>query len=442
MESRVNIKQSLFCQQSKKHSTFIRYSNLKIKKDGEIKNSFSSNFLGNLSRSQSAIWRAATMNLYAYQMKQKKTNGYFRIYISLKNGTSIENQTVIDSTLNGSRGKTNTFSNQDTKLIQTYFKEVGKEPYLSPEEEARVLAKMQRCKQRIQEIKLLIEKLNGNPEVAIKDKNGVTKKKSFCMDETLKTPKHLSLLLGAYTKKAAQLRNRFIRANLKLVISIAKKYTGRGLPLLDLIQEGNIGLIKAVEKCDFSKHYRFSTYASWWIHQAISRALSEQTRTVKIPAYMIEKSLKVKNAYSTFEKENGRKPFPEEVVEYLNLSPKHIRQALKVNEGTLSLDSPAYGDKPNSLIESLQAPESFQPEFLSSMVCLHNKIEDALSILKPREREILEMRFGISTDNPATLEEIGKHLNLTRERIRQIEKQSLEKIRRSRLAHALRSFIV
>jgi RNA polymerase sigma factor (sigma-70 family) len=381
------------------------------------------------------------MNLYAYQMKYKKTNGYLRRYISLKNGTSTENQTVIDLPLNGSRGKTNTFSNQDTKLIQTYFKEVGAEPYLSPEEEARVLAKMQRCKQRIQEIKLLIEKLNGNPEVAIKGKKGVTKKKSFCMDETLKTPKHLSLLLGAYNKKAIQLRNRFIRANLKLVISIAKSYKGRGLPLLDLIQEGNIGLIKAVEKCDFSKRYRFSTYASWWIHQAISRALSEQTRTVRIPAYMVEKSLKVKNAYSTFEKENGRKPFPEEIVGYLNLSSKHIQQALKVNEEALSLDSPAYGDKSNPLIEFLQAPESFQPEFLSSMVCLHNKIEDALSILKPREREILEMRFGISTDNPATLEEIGKHLNLTRERIRQIEKQSLEKIRRSRLAHALRSFI-
>jgi RNA polymerase primary sigma factor len=336
--------------------------------------------------------------------------------------------------------------NQDLKLIQAYFKEVSAEPLLTPTEEVKVAAKIRKCRTREKEIQTIIERICGrslrcriektNQEIKEISNNGTPK-----TEVTPKQLRQLITLLKAYSKKATQFRNSFIKANLRLVISIARGYIGRGLPFLDLIQEGNIGLIRAVEKCDYTKGYRFSTYACWWIHQAIHRAISEQTRTIRIPAYIIERSGKVWDTYSSLEKKTGREPSPEEIAKEVNISVEGVKRALRTNEEVIYLDSPLGQDEKMTLIDFISDTNSLPPDLLIAAASLPKNVNDALLILTPREREILKMRFGITYENPFTLDEIGKGLNLTRERIRQIEKRSLEKLRRSKFAPALRSLI-
>jgi RNA polymerase primary sigma factor len=338
--------------------------------------------------------------------------------------------------------------NQDLKLMHAYFKEVGAEPLLTPTEEIKVAAKIRKCKIREKEIQMIIEKILGrslgcNIEKTMQDSKGVSDNGSS-ISRTEITPKQLhrlTNLLKAYSKKATQFRNSFVKANLRLVISIAKGYTGRGLPFLDLIQEGNIGLIKAVERCDYTKGYKFSTYACWWIHQSISRAILDQTRTIRIPAYIIEKSGKVRDTYSLFEKKNGREPLPEEIAKRLNMSAEDVKRVLRASEKIVHLDSPMCQDERMTLMDFVSDPNSLLPDSLIALASIPKRVDDALLILGPREREILRMRFGIRYENPFTLDEIGRGLDLTRERIRQIEKKSLQKLRRSKLAPALRSLI-
>jgi RNA polymerase primary sigma factor len=339
-------------------------------------------------------------------------------------------------------------SNRDQRLLQTYFKEVGEETLFTPAEEIKVAAKIRKCQIRARQLKMIIEKhigrsLGNNNEKIIDGLKEISDKASD-VPKIETHSKHLSrliTLLKAYSEKGNRLRNIFIKANLRLVVSIAKGYTGYGLPFLDLIQEGNIGLIKAVERCDYTKGYKFSTYACWWIHQSICRAITDQTRTIRVPAYIIQKSNKVRDIYFSLEEKTGRPPLPEEIAKEVNISSESVKRVLRANEKVVCLDSPVWEGEITTLMDSMPDPNSEPPDSLIASASLPQSVDEALLILSPREREILKMRFGINYENPVTLDEIGKGLDLTRERVRQIEKRSLEKLRKSDFAPALRSLM-
>ncbi len=339
-------------------------------------------------------------------------------------------------------------SNRDQRFLQTYFKEVGEETLLTPAEEINIATKIRKCQTRAKELKMIIEKhigrsLGNNIEKTMQVFKEISGNGSD-MPKAENSSKHLSrliTLLKAYSEKGTQLRNLFIKSNLRLVVSIAKGYTGYGLPFLDLIQEGNIGLIKAVERCDYTKGYKFSTYACWWIHQSICRAITDQTRTIRVPAYIIQKSGKVRDIYSSLEEKTGRRPLPEEIAKEVNISSEGVKRVLRANEKVVCLDSPVWQGEKTTLMDSIPDPNSEPPDSLIASASLPQSVDEALLILNPREREILKMRFGINYENPVTLDEIGKGLDLTRERVRQIEKRSLEKLRKSDFAPALRSLM-
>ncbi|HSE83292.1 MAG TPA: RNA polymerase sigma factor RpoD/SigA [Thermodesulfobacteriota bacterium] len=335
--------------------------------------------------------------------------------------------------------------NQDLRLLNAYFKEVGTEPLFTPEEEVNIAAKIKKCEARSKELQKLVEGVIG------KDMGfHAEKKRRDFSDNISNVPNNgmtservnrLLTLLDIYSKKAEQFKGRFVRANLRLVASIAKKYMGRGLPFLDLIQEGNIGLIKAVERFDYTKGYRFSTYASWWINQAMSRAVFDQTRTVRAPAYLHEKSAKVRDAKFFLEKKWGRKPLPHEIAKRANISVESVKRILQANEKTVSLDTPMWDDGRAAIVDFLPDTNSHMPDSLITAASLPESVGNALLLLTSREREVLQMRFGIGFEKALTLDDIGRRVGLTRERVRQIEKRALEKLRRSKSAPVLRSLI-
>ncbi len=341
----------------------------------------------------------------------------------------------------------------DRKLLRFYFREVGAEPLLNPSEELYISMKISEYNAKAKKIKTLFDKAVRQSRKEFKKsslhacdfshRRKISPKKVKITDIYIspKRLQRLSILLKAYSNNAKMFKERFIKANLRLVISMAKKYMARGIPLVDLIQEGNIGLIKAIERSDYTKGYKFSTYACWWIHQAINKAISDQTRTIRVPAYIAEKSGKVQSVCALFQKKMGREPFPEEIAEKVNLSAEGVKRALRASEKVVPLDSLLRHGEKITLMDFVHDPNSHSPDSLIAAASLQKNVNDALLILNPREREIIEMRFGIRYETPCTLDEIGRGLDLTRERIRQIEKRSLEKLRRSKLAPALRSLI-
>lgn len=323
----------------------------------------------------------------------------------------------------GKRGADRWTRYEEEKVLQVYFRDLLTEPLLTQADEQELGAGIRECEKKVKEIQKQVELLS-NPR-------------------RRKKPEGSADTLGAemkeYSDKAHELKDRFIRSNLRLVVSIAKKHLGRGLPLTDLVQEGNLGLMRAVDKFDHTKGFKFSTYAAWWIQQSLSRAIAEKTKTIKIPVYVMEQSGKVFRAKYALMKETGRTPLPHEIAEKAGLSEEIVKAVLDGSDGVLSLDKPIGGESGKSYMDLLPDSEIYGQETSHSEREMRDLLEETLSVLTDKEAEIIRMRYGLDTEKVYTLDEIGGRFGVTRERIRQIEKAALKKMSESVNGDALKS---
>ena len=302
-------------------------------------------------------------------------------------------------------------SSDDT--VGLYLKEMARVPLLSTAEEVDLAKRIERGEHAASDLR----RRNGN--------------------STAKRRAELS----ARVADAKAARDHLIKANTRLVVSIAKKYMARGVPFLDLIQEGNLGLMKAVEKFDYKRGFRFSTYATWWIRQTITRSIADQGRTIRVPVHMSDRIRRLYKVARTLEQSLGRKPVPEEIAEELDMDPRKVQWMMRVSWRPLSLETPVGEDDDSELgsfVEDETTPTPTQSAFAN---LLRDKIEEVLTTLSPREARILRLRFGLHNGRSYTLEEVGQKFGLTRERIRQIEGKALRRLRHPRRSRQLRDYL-
>ncbi len=297
--------------------------------------------------------------------------------------------------------------------VRMYLKEIGKVPLLSADEEIEFAKKM---------------------EVGEEAKRKLAEKGDNISDRERKSLEK-KILEGENSKK------KLSEANLRLVVSIAKRYVGRGLLFLDLIQEGNLGLIKAVEKFDYSKGYKFSTYATWWIRQAITRAIADQARTIRIPVHMVETINKLIRVSRQLLQEYGREPTPEEIADYMKMDVARVREILKISQEPVSLETPIGEEEDSHLGDFIPDENVPIPVEAATQTLLKEQLDEVLGTLTEREERVLRLRFGFDDGKARTLEEVGKEFNVTRERIRQIEAKALRKLRQRSRSGKLRDYI-
>ncbi|MDY3282593.1 RNA polymerase sigma factor RpoD [Dysosmobacter sp.] len=313
----------------------------------------------------------------------------------------------------------NSFSIDDP--VRMYLKEIGKVPLLSPDEEIALAQAMSAGAEANQKLKDEEERIAAGEAPAL-------------------TPEETEALKKTY-KKGENAKQKLAEANLRLVVSIAKRYVGRGMLFLDLIQEGNLGLIKAVEKFDYTKGYKFSTYATWWIRQAITRAIADQARTIRIPVHMVETINKVIRVSRQLLQELGHDPSPNEIAAEMNMPVEKVREILKIAQEPVSLETPIGEEEDSHLGDFIPDEGASEPSEAASFTLLKEQLMDVLSTLTPREEKVLKLRFGIEDGRTRTLEEVGKEFNVTRERIRQIEAKALRKLRHPSRSKKLKDFL-
>ena len=305
--------------------------------------------------------------------------------------------------------------------VRMYLKEIGKVSLLSPDEEIGLAQRMGAGAEASQKLKELERQREAGEEVTVSAEEEAALKKTVRSGETAK-------------QKLAE-------ANLRLVVSIAKRYVGRGMLFLDLIQEGNLGLIKAVEKFDYTKGYKFSTYATWWIRQAITRAIADQARTIRIPVHMVETINKVIRVSRQLLQELGHDPTPNEIAAEMGMPVEKVREILKIAQEPVSLETPIGEEEDSHLGDFIPDEGASEPSEAASFTLLKEPPMDVLSTLTPREEKVLKLRFGIEDGRTRTLEEVGKEFNVTRERIRQIEAKALRKLRHPSRSKKLKDFL-
>ena len=307
--------------------------------------------------------------------------------------------------------------------VRMYLKEIGKVPLLSAEEEIDLAQKME-------------EGAVAKEKIAIlkKRKEEAAEEEQAELDEEIKA-------LTKTQDAGDEAKKRLAEANLRLVVSIAKRYVGRGMLFLDLIQEGNLGLIKDVEKFDYSKGYKFSTYATWWIRQAITRAIADQARTIRIPVHMVETINKLIRVSRQLLQELGREPTPEEIAEEMNMPVERVREILKISQEPVSLETPIGEEEDSHLGDFIQDDNVPVPADAAAFTLLKEQLEEVLGTLTEREQKVLTLRFGLEDGRARTLEEVGKEFNVTRERIRQIEAKALRKLRHPSRSRKLKDYL-
>ncbi len=339
------------------------------------------------------------------------------------------------------KSKSNDTPDEQLRLLYVYFKDMSIEPLFTAQEEVEISAKIKKCEAKSRELVLIVDRLTVGKFKGARLNGHRNGRNGHSHSNIQKRIKSLNGFIKAYSENAKRLKQRFVKANLRLVITISRKYMGRGLPLSDLIQEGNMGLMRAVERFDHRKGFKFSTYASWWIHQAILRALQGQTRTIKVPVYLLEQANRVYKVNAILAKQFGRKPTPKEISRKSGISVEVVKRILRSTKDAISLDTPLLDGEKTTLLDSIADNETVIPDTLVAKSDLTDKLREALTLLNPREEEILRLRFGIEQQSTYTLDEIGKRFNLTRERIRQIEKAALGKLANSEVKDHLESFL-